>query len=215
MGDFNIDLIKHDSHLSTNEFLDIMYANSFIPLINRPTRVTSTSATLIDNIFTNDYGEESFAYSGILYCDISDHFPVFHITMHEEITKKPVIKTKRTINHSTISRLKQSLQQIDWSSTVDATCAQSAYSKFHESFSSLYNKHIPKIEYKFRIDKYKPWISACLLKSIKHKHELYIQSLNGDIHKRIYTIYKNKLNHLLRISKRRYYIDLMEQNKNN
>ena len=90
-----------------------------------------------------------------------------------------------------------------------------AYSKFRESFSYHYNKYIPKVEYKFRIEKYKPWISACLLKSIKHKHELYIQSLNGDIDKRIYTVYKNKLNHLLRISKRRYYIDLMEQNKNN
>jgi hypothetical protein len=50
MGDFNLDLLNHSSHQFTNEFLDIMYANSFSPLITLPTRLTSHSATLIDVI---------------------------------------------------------------------------------------------------------------------------------------------------------------------
>ena len=53
MGDFNLDLLKHDKHPSTEIFLDIMYANSFIPMINRPTRVTKDTYTLIDDIYTN------------------------------------------------------------------------------------------------------------------------------------------------------------------
>ena len=40
-----------------------------------PTRITETSCTLIDNIFTNDLSNEHF--SGILYSDINDHLPVF------------------------------------------------------------------------------------------------------------------------------------------
>ena len=40
MGDFNLDLLKHELHRPTERFLDTMYANSYIPLINRPTRVT-------------------------------------------------------------------------------------------------------------------------------------------------------------------------------
>ena len=55
MGDYNIDLLKHSTHNPTSEFLYLMFSNSFIPLMNKPTRVTHKTATLIDNIFTNIY----------------------------------------------------------------------------------------------------------------------------------------------------------------
>ena len=48
IGDYDTDHAKA-------EFADLLYANSSIPLINRPTRVTRFSATLIDNIFTNNF----------------------------------------------------------------------------------------------------------------------------------------------------------------
>ena len=54
MGDFNLDLLKHELHRQTEEFSDILYANSYIPMINRPTRVTRDTCTPIDNIFTNN-----------------------------------------------------------------------------------------------------------------------------------------------------------------
>ena len=80
MGDFNLDLLKHDKHPPTEKFLDIMHANSFIPIINRPTRVTRDTCTLIDNIYTNNYNIKNDNYSGLLTTDISDHFPVFHLS---------------------------------------------------------------------------------------------------------------------------------------
>ena len=53
MGDFNINLLNEDVHTLTNDFLNIMSSNSLYPSITKPTRITSNSATLIDNIFTN------------------------------------------------------------------------------------------------------------------------------------------------------------------
>ena len=50
VGDFNIDLLKHNDHSSTNEFVDTIYGYSLIPSITRPTRVTSRTSTLIDNM---------------------------------------------------------------------------------------------------------------------------------------------------------------------
>ena len=41
MGDLNIDLIKHDTHQPTSDFLDLMYTHRMIPLIRKPTRVTA------------------------------------------------------------------------------------------------------------------------------------------------------------------------------
>ena len=53
LGYFNVNLLNYNEHNETNEFLDSLASNSFIPLILQPTRITSHSNTLIDNIFLN------------------------------------------------------------------------------------------------------------------------------------------------------------------
>ena len=50
-GDFNIDLLKSDDCDYSNRFCEQLFTSSFYPLINRPTRITQHTATLIDNIF--------------------------------------------------------------------------------------------------------------------------------------------------------------------
>ena len=74
-GDFNIDLLKQDSHAPTETFLNTMFSLGLFPLITKPSRVTAHSATLIDNIFTNELKHENI--SGVILNDISDHLPVF------------------------------------------------------------------------------------------------------------------------------------------
>ena len=53
-------------------FLEEFY--SFLTTVNKPTRITATSATLIDNVITN-VCQSQFTPS-ILYADISDHLPI-------------------------------------------------------------------------------------------------------------------------------------------
>ena len=53
LGDFHVDLLKYEKHKVTNEFLDSLSSNIFLPHIVQPTRITSHSKTLIDNIFSN------------------------------------------------------------------------------------------------------------------------------------------------------------------
>ena len=74
-GDFNIDLLKANSHDTIGEYLDLLTSNQFIPLITLPTRVTTKSKTLIDNIFYNQYSPDII--SGNLTVSISDHMPQF------------------------------------------------------------------------------------------------------------------------------------------
>ena len=50
-GDFNLDFLNTDLHSATNEFINALFSHFLYPLISRPTRLTSYSATLIDNIF--------------------------------------------------------------------------------------------------------------------------------------------------------------------
>ena len=73
MGDFNINLFNYDSHTETNDFLNLMISHYLLPHILHPTRVTDHSATIIDNIFSNNCGMDTVG--GNLLSQISDHFP--------------------------------------------------------------------------------------------------------------------------------------------
>ena len=74
MGDFNLNLMNHQSHQLTAEFLDIMFGYTFLPLITLPTRITSHTATIIDN------HSDNYSINGLLLSDISDHLPIFCVT---------------------------------------------------------------------------------------------------------------------------------------
>ena len=76
-GDFNKDILKHNSNRGIKYFLDTMYAIGLYPLIDRPTRISNQSFSLIDNIFTNltNYN----ITSGILINDITDHLRVCYL----------------------------------------------------------------------------------------------------------------------------------------
>jgi exonuclease III len=53
LGDFNIDLLKANTNQDTSSFLDILGSNLILPQVLLPTRITETSRTLIDNIFSS------------------------------------------------------------------------------------------------------------------------------------------------------------------
>ena len=75
LGDFNINLLNYNEHQPRNDFLDSLAPNSFIPYILHPTRITSHSKTLIDNIFPNFISPEIIP--GNITATISDHLPQF------------------------------------------------------------------------------------------------------------------------------------------
>ena len=62
-GDFNLDLLKHSSKLLIQVFMDTMISYALLPLITKPTRVTPTSKTLIDNVFSNNFVNSHASYS--------------------------------------------------------------------------------------------------------------------------------------------------------
>lgn len=53
VGDFNVDLLRAENHYGTSSFLDGLSAYNLLQTVTRPTRITTHSSTLIDNIFTH------------------------------------------------------------------------------------------------------------------------------------------------------------------
>jgi len=114
MGDFNINLLRHDKHIPTKHFLETLLAYGFYPLINIPTRLTTESATPIDNIFTNVHDINT--KPGVWITDISDHMPVFVMTSHKDVKAKTTITiNKYVFNEETLNKFKNSLEIHDWS----------------------------------------------------------------------------------------------------
>ena len=75
IGDFNIDLLKYNIHDKTNEYVDNIFTRGFVPQITKPTRISSTSATLIDHMYSNDM--QLVHTSGIIITDVADHFGTY------------------------------------------------------------------------------------------------------------------------------------------
>ena len=76
-GDFNIDLLKYMIDSKIKAYADMLLSNSCKLLIDKPTRITSSSATLIDHIISNNVSSETIG--GVALCNISDRLAVFAI----------------------------------------------------------------------------------------------------------------------------------------
>ena len=92
MGDFNINLLHAETSCYAQDFLLSLQSFSFIPTIDKPTRVYNNSATLIDNILTNKVDVE--ITSGNIISDISDHYSQFCISHNFIQRPKPGKQTR-------------------------------------------------------------------------------------------------------------------------
>ena len=212
MGDFNI------NHHPTNNFLETLYFYSLTPLITKPTRITENTATLIDNIFTNNSVSSRRHLSGILYTDISDHLPVFFFDTCSEYTRKEEFHGKRMINTNSLNRLMAELNAINWSFVYEnETDAQLGYTDFINIFKKVYDKCIPIRYVKRKVNPSKPWLTEGLMKCIKVKNKLYKERVKSPSPLRIeiYKRYRNKLNSILRATEKGYFETLFQKNKNN
>ena len=134
LGDYNINLLNSGSHSQTDEFLDIMFSHSLLPTITKPTRITRSSATLIDNIFCNSLLSTENVYCGILCTDISDHLPIFHIDYSCEQVKEKENIMRRSFNEKNTNSFFSALSNHNWNHVISQNDAQLAYSTFLKEY---------------------------------------------------------------------------------
>ena len=115
LGDYNINLLNSDTHLPTADFLDLMYSNSYLPLINKPTRVTQQTVSLIDNIYSNCTTNIQ-VFKGILHTlEISDHFPVFAICPKKVVfNENKEFIYRRSLSRQNCEKFISILSEFDW-----------------------------------------------------------------------------------------------------
>ena len=139
---FNLDLLQYNHHVPTQEFIDSLFSHAFFPLISNPTRLTSYSATLIDNIFTNNLSQHVF--NGIVLNDLSDHLPVFTYFGKETLTcgrEKKILS--RAISATNLEKFNENLSNTNWSLFIKEDDPNEAYNDFISEFSRIYEVCFP------------------------------------------------------------------------
>ena len=218
MGNFNINLLNEDVHPLTNDFVNVITSHSLYPSITKPTRITSRTATLIDNIFTNSKSKQT---SGIIITDLSDHLPIF-ISTDLNVSRNTVKSGVDIRQYTTesVNKLKNELKNVDWENVCNSSDVNESYTNFVNTFNKIHDECIPLKKKRFRSQKNNsrsPWISFALLKCIRRKNVLYKKFLKKptDVNIEKYKKCRNKLNSTLRLAKRNYFADLLEKEKNN
>ena len=161
-GDFNLDILKHNTNHGTKYFLDTIYSLGLYPLIDRPSRITNHSSTLIDNIFTN--AKEYTNVSGLLINYITDHLPIFafcDINSGVKRQEKSEYTKTRVVNQNNTDLLVIKLFEVDWLNVLNLTKVDSAYNEFISTFINLYNQCCPmKVVRNYNPGKNdKPWLT--------------------------------------------------------
>jgi hypothetical protein len=218
VGDFNYDLLKHETNSNINDFLQMMIDNGYQPCITEPTRIVNgNKPSLVDNIFCNSV--ENCA-SGNLFDKISDHLPSFIIIENIKSKTNPKLTKRRNMkNFDPIqyqNDLNLLLQEII---NIENEGIEKTYNFFHKRHLAIINKHAP-IEFLTRKQaelEFKPWITKGLLTSIRKKGKLFKIFKNtlhtADYNK--YKFYRDTINSLLRKSKKQYHKNYFLQHANN
>ena len=222
LGDFNVDLLKYDSHTGTRDYYDILSANGFRPLIFQPTRVSTTSATLIDNIFINDI--ETYSNGGNITTSISDHFPQFCLLdiFDNNINQKEV-RYGRSYKHFNQNEFDNELRAIDWNQLFFNKSSEESFEIFFQTIERLLDEMAPvrRLTKKEINLLKKPWITTGLLKSMEGR-DIDLKKfaaekdplIKGQLWER-YRIKRNLVKILNRNSKREFYAAFFEENKSN
>ena len=217
LGDFNIDILKLES-THTISYLNMLRSNAFHSIVNKPTRVTTTSSTLINHILISQITP------GILSSDVSDHFPTF--VLIKNVDKKKVSASENTYYrcqtnfnlNSFLCNLQKTLSSLFGNEDdVDHSNFDVLFDRFLRTLKNKIDLHAPSKQYSRKQGRLrqKPWITKAILKSLKHKQKLYSSNfINGnDVSKQYYKKYSNLLTRIKERSKSLHYQNILNDVK--
>ena len=219
--DHNLDLLKSHSHGHTNAFLDMNLDNGIFPTITRPTRLTHTSATLIDNILVTGNLINRIE-SRILLENISDHLVCLLKIRDLMVRNNTQIEVEyRDMSKQGLDRLKEELTKTDWSNEMpDNDTLDNNMTYFSKLLQTTCDHFLPFKQKTIKASQLRkePWVTSGLLKSIKREKTLYRQSISKtatEKNKKKYKEYNLILRKVKRQAKKSHYIDNCMKFKDN
>ena len=186
---------------------------------------------LFSNLFTTNAGSvveglSQTATSGSqcvffhIVFDLTDHPTNFIIINKFNTLPKHIKFTRRDYSKYNEEALLQDCRSIDWNCTnTDFKNITMMFDSFHNKLKNVINKHIPLKQLSQKDIKQisKPWITRGIQKSIKVKNKYYKKFISNrpPYYQSKFKTYRNKLNHLIKLSEISYYNKYFDSNKSN
>ena len=177
--DHNLDLLHSDIHTPTHKFLNMLLDMQLFPIITCPSRITQTSATLIDNIFISEKFQRDYD-SALLVTDTSDHLPIMCLLKQTKITDKtPLTFESRSLMAEKLNVVKNKLHLEDWHGLLNKTDIDENFNLLNDKISDTLDEVAPvrTIVISARRRFIEPWMSKSLETSSRKKAQLYKDTL--------------------------------------
>ena len=214
--DHNINLLRHDVYPRTQDFIELNLDMNLLPVITKPIRVTSTSVTLIDNIFVSNKLQHCIN-AGVIVTDLSDHFPcILTVTHFNQSNTNQTKIIKRKLNKKNLDKIKNDIGNIDWEIELNNLDTNKSFENLHNKLKEIIDLHAPeRLIYLKEKRINKPWISKNLANCKRKSKILFKNSLMNPGTKSHYTDYSKILKRTTRIAKLNYYKSLCKDFKSN
>ena len=125
---------------------------------------------------------------------------------------------KRNMCQRNIKKIVDKVNMVNWKHVIDSINVQEAYTLFHVKLPDIYNACFPLKRIKKKYLTSKPWLTEAFKESIRTKNKLYISRYktgNPEENVAYYEKYRNRLNHVLRAAERKYYQNVINEQKSN
>ena len=210
-GDLNINYLKKDDHQCLKEIFSVQ---SLKQIVNKSTRVTKESSTMIDLIFTNN--KSTIAHVDVLPLCLSDHDCVGCVRKinHQKFPSRQI--ACRNYSRYNPNVFNNDLKSHDWSIIYERSSVENAWKYFKKTFTNIMDKHAPVIHKRIK-GKTCKWLST-EIKELVNKRDKALRKARkskSDVDFAEYKTLENRCNNKIRIAKNRYRKDLLIENRNN
>ena len=217
--DHNMDFMKSNIHRLTSEFISLNLDLLMMPLITRPTRITNSTATLIDNIIF-EQSMLDLCTSNVLIEDISDHLPSVVSVTGLKLNKKEKVKiTSRDTRKRNVDALLNALNRTDWSRFITED-VNSSFNSLHTELSMKLDHFVPFSTYEVNHKNLRreKWVTPGILNSINTSKKNYKKMLASNKDPQLstkYHDYARTLKKILQNAKKSYYVERCDLYKSN
>jgi len=151
MGDLNLNLLDTNDNL-IEQFIDVMFDDGYLPLINKPTQITEKSSKTIDHIWTNAKCKPILSH--VITFQVADHLVVMQsLAIGKPITKPPL--PNRIFNDKNLKDFHNALRHTDFTEVMLETDTNKSFSIFYDIFSKKFDQYFPLVTNKSKRSNYK------------------------------------------------------------
>jgi retron-type reverse transcriptase len=218
LGDMNINIdtyVRNGTSPLKSDYNDILELFDCTHLVTEATRVTQTSSSSIDHIFTNM--KDKVRGSGVINCGFSDHLITYcsRGVVKNSIPKEHIVRRIRCFGNYNSVKLNDELRSSNWSNILDSSDVNNCLSEFANLFRAAVDKVAPKRDVRVK-QKSEPWISSHIISGIKERDRLlgkFKKDRNNVSLYRDYCRMRNLVQRDIKLAKRNFFQNKVEQNR--